>query len=183
MKIVFLWWELSRTNPLATFKYVVGSVTKSCLTLCDPMDCSTPGFPILHYLPEFAKTRVHWVHDAIQPSHPLSSPSPALSLFQHQGLFQWVSSSYQVARVLAFQLKHQFFNEYSGLISFRIDWVWSPCCPRDSQESSPASHFKGISSLVLSFPYGPALTFIHDYWKNHSFDYTDLCGQSNISAF
>ena len=64
------------------------SVAKSCLTLCDPMDCSTPGFPVLHYLPEFTQTHVHWVGDAIQPSHPLLLPSPALNLSQHQGLFQ-----------------------------------------------------------------------------------------------
>ena len=66
------------------------SVTESCPTLGDPMDCSTPGFPVIHYLPEFAQTHVHWVDETIQPSHPLSPSSPALSLFQHQGLFQWV---------------------------------------------------------------------------------------------
>ena len=70
------------------------SVTKSCPTLCDPMDCSLTGFPVLHYLLEFAETHAHWVSDAIQPSHPLSSLSPpALSLSQHQGLFQWVDSA------------------------------------------------------------------------------------------
>ena len=76
-------------------------VAKSCPTLCDPMYCSTPGFSVYHYLPELAETSVHWVSDAIQPSHALSSPSPpALNLSQHQGLFQWVSSSHQVAKVL-----------------------------------------------------------------------------------
>ena len=70
------------------------SVAKSCLTLCNPMDCSAPGFPVLHHLPEFAQTHVHWVGDTIQPSHPLSSPSPpAFNLSQHQGLFKWVSSA------------------------------------------------------------------------------------------
>ena len=67
------------------------SVAQSCLTLCDPMDCSTPGLPGYHQLPEFTQTHVHWVGDAIQPSHPLPSPSPAFNLSQHQGLFQWVS--------------------------------------------------------------------------------------------
>ena len=87
------------------------SVTQSCLTLCDPMDCSTPSFPVLHHLPEFAKIHVHRVGDAIQPSHPLSSPSPpAFNLSQHQGLFKWVSSSHQVAKVLEFQLQHQSFQ-------------------------------------------------------------------------
>ena len=85
------------------------SVTQSCPTLCDPMGCSTPGFLVFHCLPELAQTHVHWVSDAIQPSHPLSPPSPlALHLFQHQGLFQWVSSSHQVAKVLEFQ--HESFQ-------------------------------------------------------------------------
>ena len=80
-------------------------------TLCDPMDCSTPGFPAHHQLPELAQTHVHPVSDTIPPSHPLSSPShPALNLSQHQGLFQWVSSSHQVARVLEFQFQHQSFQ-------------------------------------------------------------------------
>ena len=82
------------------------SVTKSCLTLCDSMNCSTPGFPVLHYLLEFAQIHEHWVNDAIQPFHPLSPSSPlALSLSQQQGLFQWVSSLHQVAKIL--ELQHQ----------------------------------------------------------------------------
>ena len=82
------------------------SVAKSCPTLCDPMDCTTQGFPVLHHLPEFLQTHVHQVSDAIQPSHPLSSPSPsAFNVSQHQGLFQWVSSLHQVAKVL--ELQHQ----------------------------------------------------------------------------
>ena len=79
----------------------------SCVRLCNPMDCSTPGFPVHHQLLELTQTHVHRVGDAIQPSHPLSSPSPAFNLSQHQGLFQWVSSSHQVAKVLEFQLQHQ----------------------------------------------------------------------------
>ena len=87
------------------------------------MKCSMPGFPVLHYLPEFAQTHVHWVSDAIQPSNPLSPPSlPAFNLAQHQHLFQWVSSLHQVAKILEFQLQISPLNEYSGLISFRIDW-------------------------------------------------------------
>ena len=97
------------------------SVTESCLTVCNPMDYSTPGFPVHHQLPETTQTPVSWVGDAIQPSHPLSSPSPAFSLSQHQSLFQWVDSSHQVAKVLEFKLQHQSFHEYSGLISFRMD--------------------------------------------------------------
>ena len=87
------------------------SVAQSCLTLYDPMDCSRPGLPVRHQLSEFTQTYVFWVGDAIQPSHPLLSPSPpAFNLSQHQGLFQWVSSSHQVAKVLEFQLQHQSFQ-------------------------------------------------------------------------
>ena len=86
------------------------SVAQSCPTLCDPVDCSTPGLPVHHQLLEFTQTHVHWVDDAIQPSHPLLSPSPStFNLSQHQGLFKWVSSSHQVAKVLEFQLQHIIF--------------------------------------------------------------------------
>ena len=81
---------------------------QSCSTLCDPMNCNMPGFPVYHQLPELVQIHVHQVSDAIQPSHPLLSPSPpAFNLSQHQGLFQWVSSSHEVAKVLEFQLQHQ----------------------------------------------------------------------------
>ena len=87
------------------------SVTQSCPTLCNPMNHSTPGLPVHHQFLESTQTHVHWVGDAIQPSHPLSSPSPpALNLSQHQGLFKWVSSSHQVATGLEFQLQHQSFQ-------------------------------------------------------------------------
>ena len=86
------------------------SVAQSCLTLCDPMDCSPPSFPVHHQPPEPIQTHVHQVCDATQPSHPLSSPSPTFNLSQHQGLFKWVSSSHQVAKVLEFQLQHQSFQ-------------------------------------------------------------------------
>ena len=87
------------------------------------MNRSTPGLPVHHQLPESTQTHVHWVGDAIQPSHPLSSPTPpALNLSQYQGPFKWISSSHQVAKVLEFQLQHQ-SNEHSGLISFRMDWL------------------------------------------------------------
>ena len=87
------------------------SVAQSCLTLCDSMDCITPGLPVHHELLEPVQTHVHQVGDAIQPSHPLSSPSPsAFNLAQHQGLFQGVSSLYHVAKVLELQLQHQSFQ-------------------------------------------------------------------------
>ena len=103
---------------------VISSVIQSCPTLLDPIDCSMPGFPVYHQLPELAQTHVHGVSDAIQPSHPLSSPSPpALNVSQHQGLFQWVSPSHQVAKVLEFQLQHQSFQWIFRLMSFRMDWL------------------------------------------------------------
>ena len=87
------------------------SVTQSCPTVCNPVDCSIPGLPVDHQLPEFTQTHVHWVSDAIQPSHPLSSPSPpGFNLSQHPGLFKWVSSSHQVVKILEFQLQHQSFQ-------------------------------------------------------------------------
>ena len=130
------------------------SVANSCPTFCDPMNCNTPGFPVLHCLPEFAQTHVHWVSDAIQLSHPLSPPSPLiLNLFQHQGLFQWLGSSNQVAKVLELQLQHQCF-QWIFTIDFLYGWlVWSPCCPRDSQESSLAvwkHQFFGIQPSLWS---------------------------------
>ena len=95
------------------------SVAQLCPTLCDLMDCSTPGFPVLHRLLEFGQTHVHWVSDAIQPFHTLSSPSPpALNFFQHQGLFQWFNSLHQVAKVLELQLQHQSFQW-----TFRVDFL------------------------------------------------------------
>ena len=162
-------------------QFQFSSVPRLCPIHCDPMDCSIPGLPVHHQLLEFTQTHVHWVSDAIQPSHPLSSPSPpALNVSQHQGLFKWIGSSNQSAKVLDFQLQHQCFQWI-----FMTDWdwlVWPPCCPRDSQESSPTPQFKSINSLVLNLLNGSTLTSTHDYWKKHSFDYTDICWQSNVSA-
>ena len=145
------------------------SVALSCQTLCDSMDCSTPRLLIHHQLPEIAQTHVHRVGDAIQPSHPLSSPSPAFNLFQHQGLFQWVSSSHQVAKVLEFQLQHQSFQRISGLISFRIDWFESLLSKELSRVFSSTTVWKHQFFGTL-----PSLwSNSHIYasaWKNHSFD-------------
>ena len=100
-------------HNLDSFEYSVqfSSLALLCLTLCDPMDCSPPNFPVHYQLLELTQTLVHWVGDAIQPSHPLSSPSsPAFNLSCHLGIFKWVSSSHQVAKVLEFQLQHQSFQ-------------------------------------------------------------------------
>ena len=100
------WWV---THRLSSVQFI--SVTQSCLTLCNPMDCSMPGFSVHHQLPKPTQTHVHCIGDDIQPSHPLSFPSPpTFNLSQHQGLFQWISSSHQVAKVLEFQFQHQSFQ-------------------------------------------------------------------------
>ena len=100
------------------------SVAQSCPTLCDPMNRSTPGLPVHHHLPEFTQTHVHRVSDAIQPSHPLSSPSPpAPNPSQHQSLFQWVNSSHEVAKVRSYSFSIIPSKEHPGLISFRMDWL------------------------------------------------------------
>ena len=109
--------------------------------------------------------------DAIQPSYPLLSPSPsAFNLAQHQGVFKWVSSSHQMAKVLEFWHYYQSFQWVFRTDFLKDGLVGSPCSPRDSQESSPTPQFQSINSSELSFLYGPALTSIHDYWKNHTFD-------------
>ena len=96
----------------------------SCVQLYNPMDCSMPGLPVLHQFLEFTQTHVHWVGDAIQQAHPRPSPSPsAINLSQHRGLFQWVTSSHQVAKYWSFSFSSSPSNEYSGLISFRMDWL------------------------------------------------------------
>ena len=119
------------------------SVAQSCPTLCDSMDWSRPGLPVHHQFLEITQTHVHWVSEAIQPSHPLSSFSPpAFNLSQHQGLFQWASSVYQVAKVLEFQLQHQSFQWIFRTDFLQDGLVVSPCSPRDSQESSPTPQFK-----------------------------------------
>ena len=126
------------------------SVTLSCPTLCNPMDCNMPGLCVHGQLPEFTQTHVHWVGDGIQPSHPLSSPSPpAFSLSQHQGLFKWVSSSHQVAKVLEFQLSISPSNEYSGLISFRMDWL-DLCVVQGTRKSLLQHHGSKASILLCS---------------------------------
>ena len=156
---------------LLQVKLQFSSVSHSCLTLCDSMESSMPGLPVYHQLPEFTQTHVHWVGDVIQPSHPLSSPSPpTFSLSQHQDLFKWVSSLHQVAKVLEFQLQHQSFQWIVGTDFIQDRLVGSPCSPRDSQESSPTPQFKGINSSAFSFLHSPTLTSIHDHWKNHSLD-------------
>ena len=132
----------------------------SVMPLCDPMNHSMPGLPVHHQLPEFTQTHVYQVGDAIQPSHPLSSASPAFNLSQHQGLFQWVCSSHQIAKVLEFQLHISPSNEHPGLISFRMDWLDLLAVHRTlksllQHHSSKASIFRcsAFFTVQLSHPY------------------------------
>ena len=128
-----------------------------------PCPSPTPGFHSNLY--------VHWVNDAIQPSHPLSSPfPPAPNPSQHQSLFQWVNSSHEVAKVLEFQLQHHSFQRTPMADLLQNGLVGSPCSPRDSQESSPTPQFKRINSSALSLLHNPTLTSIDDHRKNHSLD-------------
>ena len=139
----------------------MSSDAQSCLTLWYHMDYSMPGFPVRHYLLELAWTHVHWVDDAIQPSHPLSSPFlPAFNLSQHQGLLKWVSSSHQVARVLEFQLQHQSFWWTPRADLLQNELVRSPWSPRTlkgllQHHSSKASILQrsAFFKVLLSHPY------------------------------
>ena len=143
------------------------------------MDCSKPGFPVLHCLLKFAQTHVHWVGDAIHLilCRPLLLPSifPSIRVFSNE-LPLHIRSS----KDWSFSISSS--NEYSGLICFRIDW-FDLLAVQGTLKSSPAPQFKSISSSALSLLYGTALTYVHDYWKNHSYDYTNLCWQSDVSAF
>ena len=149
-------WNLYTDQPVQ-----FSSVTQSCLTLCNPMNLSTPGLPVHHQLLEFTQTHVHRVDDAIQPSHPLSSPSPpAPNPSQYQGLFQQVNASHEVGKVLEFQLQHQSFNEHPGLISFRMDWL--DLLAVQGTLKSPLQHHSSKASILrpsafftvqLSHPY------------------------------
>ena len=135
------------------------------------MDCSTAGFPVHHQVLELAQSHTRQVGNAIQPSHPLSSPSPpAFNLSQHQDLSNESVLHIRWPKYWEFQFQHQSFQ-----LIYRTDFLddglaGSPCSPRASQESSPTPQFKSINSLVLSFLYSPTLTTINNYWKNHCFD-------------
>ena len=142
----------------------------SCDRLCDSMDCSTPGLPVHHQLPEFTQTHVHWVGDAIQPSHPLSSPSPALNLSQQQGLFKWVSSSHQWPKYQSFSFNISPSNEYPGLNPFRMDWL--DLLARDSQEFSPKPQNtqkncteKSFTIQIIMMVWSLTLTYSQTSWN------------------
>ena len=153
---------------MGSFHFI--SFIQSCPTLCDPMNPSIPGLPVHHQLLEFTQTHVHRVSDAIQPSHPLSSPSPPVpNPSQHQ------SSNESTLRMRwpkywSFSFSIIPSKEIPGLISFRMDWLDLLAVHGNSQESSPTPQFKSINSSALSFLHSPTLTSIHDPRKNHSLD-------------
>ena len=152
-----------KATQMSLGAFIVQS-TQSCLTLQNLMDYSTPGFPVLHHLLELAQTHVHWISDAIQPSHPLSYPSlPTFNLSQHQCLFQGVSSSHQVAKVLEFQLQHQSFQ-----VNIQ-DWSplgWTVCISLQSKGLSRVFSNTTVQNHQFFgaqfFFYSPTLTSIHD---------------------
>ena len=148
------------------------------------MDCTMPGLPVHHQLLEFTQTHIHWVGDAIQPPHPVIPFSSCLQAFP-------ASASFPMSQLFPSGVQSVRVSSSASVLPMNIqDWVpledglvGSPCNPRDYEEFSPTPQFKNVNSSVLSFLYSPILTPIHDYWKNHSLDYTDLCWQSNISTF
>ena len=169
--------EVARSSQSVT------SVTQSCLTPWDPMNHSTPGLPVQHQLPEFTQTHGHRVSDAIQPSHPLSSPSPpAPNPSQHQGLFQWVNSLHEVGKYWSFSFSMSPSNEHPGLISLRIIWldllaVQGTLKSLLQHHSSKASIFWHLAffTVQLSHPYmttGKTIALTRR-----------LCWQNNVSDF
>ena len=125
------------------------SETWSCPTLCDPVDCSTPGLPVLHHLLEHAQTCVHWVGNAIQPFHPLLSSPPAFSLSQHQSLFQWVSFLHQMATILELQLQQQSF-QWIFRVDLLQDWLFDLLAVQRTLESLLQHHSSKVSILQCS---------------------------------
>ena len=147
------------------------SVTQSCPTLCDHMDCSMPGIPVLPHLPELAQTPVI---ESVMPSNHLilccpflllPSTFPSIRVFSSESVLPIRWPNYW-----SFSFSISPSSEYSGLISFRMDWFDLLEVQRDCQDSSPTPQFKSINYSALNFLYSPTLTSIHDYWKNHSFD-------------
>ena len=159
-------------DPTSPSSVQFSPVAQSCRTLCDPMNRSTPGLPVHHQLPELTQTHVHRVGDAIQPSHPRSSPPPPApeSLPASESFPNESTLCMRWPKYWSFSFSITPSKEHPGLISFRMDWLDLRCSPRYSQESSLTQQFKSINSSVLSFLHSPILPSTHDHWKNHSLD-------------
>ena len=174
-EVIYSWKNQKKTLKYQ-FVYIVAccSVAQSCPTLCNPMDCNIPGYSVLHYVLEFAQIQEHWVGDPIQTPHLLPTPHlpsifPTIRVISNESTLcvRWPSTGAS-ASPSVFPMNIQDW--------FPLDWlVWFPSCPRDSQESSPTPQFKSINFSVLRLLYDPTLISVHDYWKNHNFDYMDLC--------
>ena len=142
---------------------------QSCPTLCDAMNCSTPGFPVHYQFPQLSQTHVHRVSDAIQPPHPLllllllPPIFPSIRVFSNKSVLciRW-------PKYWSFSFSITPSNEYSGLISFRMNWLDLPAV-QGNLESSPTPQFKSINFSALSLIYSPTVTSVHNQWKNHSF--------------
>ena len=183
-------WELSGTRDqlywLIIFKpTALSSVQFSHSVMSNslwPHGLQHTSFPVFQHLLELTQSHVHWVGDVIQPSHPLLSPSPpAFNLSQHQGLFQWVSSLHQVAKVLELQLQHQSFQWYSGLISLRIYW-FHLLVVQGTLKSLLQHHSSKTSILWCSAFFIVQLSYLY-LTNGKTIAFTDLCQQSNASAF
>ena len=167
-------WHVNSYTDIELKIKLVSSVTQQCPALCNPMDCSTPGFPVHHQLPELAQTHVHQV---MMPSNHLilccpllllPSTFPSIRIFSNESVLH-----IRCPKDWSFSFSIGFSSDYSGLISFRIDWS-DLLAVQGTLKSLLQHQFKSINSLVLSFFYSPNLTSTHDYWKNHSFDYMYL---------
>ena len=177
-------WLLWRCNKFYNFFISVefSSVIQLCPTLCNPMDCSMPGFLVHHQLLELAQTHVYRVSDAIQPCHPPSHPllfpsPPAFRFSQHQGLFSESVLRIRWPKYWSFSFNISPSNEHPGFIPFRMDWL-DLRAVQGTLKSLLQHHSSKASALSLL--HSPTLTSIHDHRKNHSLD---LCWQSNVSAF
>ena len=154
------------------------SVTQLCPTLCDPMDCSTPGLSVPHHLPKFAKFLS--IASVMPSSHLILWPPllllplifPSIRDFSNE-----MAVRIRWPKYWSFSFSISFSNKYLGLISLKIDWFDLLAFPRDSQEPSSAPQFEGINSLALCLLYGPALTTVRDHWENHSLDYGPLLAE------
>ena len=159
------------------------SIVQSCLTICNPMDFSTPGLPVLHHQLKFVQVHAHCFSDAIQPSHPLipllllPSIFPSIRDFPLNHLFISDDQNTEISPSASV-----FSSDYSGLISLKIDW-FDILAVQGTLRSLLQHHNKGINSLALHLLYDTARTILCDHWEDHSFDYMDLCQQSNVSNF